>query len=467
MKRFGVLVLSFALLVPPTAAEAAPGGTLDPAFGRDGRVVRSADFSTIPWSTVRTKMTSLPDGRFVMLAGNGLYGFWGNGAIGQAFGPGEGPVPTPPGSKFTPAGITSDTAGRVLVAGTVMVAGTHPWEAENESAIVVRYSSSGELDSGFGKGGVLVTDFGLPPRREPGEAPGPTQVQLAGIVVDSQGRIVLTGTRTRAIGPCRGSSGLIYRDVFVARLGDSGSPDPSFGDNGIARLYGIASVEAPVLDGNDGLYVSTPYVGRGPCTEPQYDLLIGHLDASGNADPGFGEGGWVSLPFRRSTSAVSNGPGPSGSLLLFDNQWVKRRSLRNGHFRPAHTVVRVSRLSPTGDLDSRFGGDGRATLGAPRGSLEVAQGALDSNGRVIVAGSYVKPSKPKQRTFFIGRLTARGERDRSFGRAGLTVTGWGKGAEAVGTSLLVGPRRVILGGTASSSHFGAGSGLALAGYRLK
>jgi uncharacterized delta-60 repeat protein len=468
MKKIWVsLLLALVILALGASAASARPGALDPTFGREGRVIRSADFGTLPWSLVRTRMTSLPDGRFVMLAAGSLYGFWGKGAIGGAFGPGEGPVPTPSGGEFTAAGIATDTAGRVLVAGTLKLAGSHPWEAENESAMVVRYTTSGELDPSFGKNGVVITDFGLPSRREPGEASGPTQVQLAGIAADSKDRVVLTGTRTTMIGPCRASTGLVYRAAFAARLDDSGAIDANFGPQGIVPLYDIASVEAPVLDGKDGLYVSTPYAGRGPCTEPQYDRLIGHLAADGVVDGRFGRKGWVSLPFRRSTTAVTTGSGPAGSLLLFDNQWVKRRASGGGNFRPAHTVVRVSLLSSTGQLDTSFGGDGRATLGAPSGSLEVAQGAADPSGRVVVAGSYFRPGKPKQQTFFVGRLTAQGNRDRGFGQGGLTVTGWGKGAAAVGTSLLLQPNRAVLAGTSRGHRFGAGSGLALAGYQLK
>jgi uncharacterized delta-60 repeat protein len=461
------LVLSLVLLALGAASAAARPGTLDPSFGRDGRVIRSADFGALSWRIVRTKMASLPDGRFVMLAGNSLYGFLADGAIGGAFGSGEGPVPTPPGGEFTPAGIATDSAGRVLVAGTLALAGSGAGEAENESAMVVRYTSSGELDPSFGKGGFAITDFGLPPRREPGDAAGPVQVQLAGLAVDSRSRVVLTGTRTRMIGPCRGSTGLVYRAAFAARLDSSGAIDTNFGPDGLVPMYDIASVQAPVLDGDDGVYVSTPYAGRGPCTEPRYDRLIAHLDSDGALDTGFGERGWVSLPFRPNVSAVTTGSGPDGSLLLFDSQSVRRRSLGGGRFRPARTIVKVARLLPTGGFDPSFGGDGRATLAAARGNLELTQGAVDSTGRVLVAGSYAEPGRPNQRTFFLGRLTAAGDRDRSFGQAGLTVTGWGKGAAAVGTSLLLQPGRAVLGGTSRGSHYGAGSGLALAGYRLK
>lgn len=466
MKKISIcLVLSIAFLVTASAAAAARPGSLDPTFGRDGRVIRSAGFGEVPWRSVRTHLAALPDGRFVMLAGNSLYGFRADGAIGGAFGPGEGPVPTPPGSEFAPAGIAADSAGRILVAGTLKLAGSNSWEAENEAAMVVRYTASGELDPSFGKAGTLVTTFGLPPRKEPGEALGPTQVQLAGVAVDSRDRVVLTGTRTRMIGPCRASTGLIYRAAFAVRLTASGAPDAEFGDHGYMPFYDIASVGAPVVDGDDGIFVTTPYAGRGPCTEPQYDRLIGHLDTAGAPDTDFGARGWVSLPFRPGRSAVSSAAGPDGSLLLFENQSIQRRSLGAGRFRPAHTVVKVSRLSLTGRLDPSFGGDGVATLSAPKGSLEVAQGVADARGRVVLAGTHSTLRKPKRRTFFIGRLSAQGTPDRSFGRAGVTVTGWGKGAEAVGSSLLLSQGRAVVGGTASSDIFGAGSGLALAGYR--
>lgn len=451
MKKISLgLVLVLALLFTASAA-AAGAGSLDPGFGHGGRIVRATDLGGRPWSTVRTQSAALPDGRFVLLAGNSLYGFLADGAIAGAFGAGEGPVPAPPGYQLEATGIAADATGRVVVVGTLRAAGGA------ERALVVRYTPAGDLDPSFADHGVLVTDFGLPPRRDPEGSPPLTQVQVAGVAVDSQGRVVLTGTRTRMVGPCRASSNLVYADAFAARLDAAGHLDPSFGDGGIARMFDIARVGSPVLDSEDGVYVTTPYGGRGPCTEPRYDRLVGHLDAGGQPDTRFGEGGWISLPFPHRTVAVTSALGPDGTLLLVESRWAKR---------PARRVVKVRRLLADGGLDDRFGRNGVATLNAPTRTLEAAAAAVDPAGRILVTGTAANLRKPKQRRFFLGRLTASGRPDRGFGRGGLAITGWGKGAETVGSSLLLQSGRAVVAGTASSRIFSNGSGLALAGYRL-
>jgi uncharacterized delta-60 repeat protein len=445
------LVLVLALLFTASATAGARPGSLDPGFGTGGRIVRSADFGDRSWRVVRTQTVGLTDGRFVLLARNTLYGFSANGAIGRYFGEEEGPIPAPPGYAFEATGLAADPGGGVVVAG--ILTGSDG----AERAMVARYTSEGELDPTFADGGVLVTDFGLPPRKDFDGVPPLTQVQVGGVAVDSQGRVVLTGSRTRMIGPCRASSDLVYSDAFAARLSPSGDLDPGFGDQGVTRMYEIAQVGHPIVDSEDGVYVTTPYGGRGPCTEPRYDRLVGHLDAGGRPDPGFGDDGWISLPYPHRSAAVTSVLGPDDTLLLIESHWAKG---------PARKVVKVKRLLPNGALDIDFGEIGIATLNNPRRSLEATAATVDPAGRIIVAGTAANLGKPKQRRFFLGRLTASGRPDRSFGRGGLTSTGWGKGAEAVGSSVLLQPRRAIVAGTANSRTFGAGSGLALAGYRL-
>jgi uncharacterized delta-60 repeat protein len=447
-KLLALIVILAAIAAP--AAEAR-SGALDPGFGHGGRIDRATDFGDQSWSVVRTQVVGLPDGRFVLLARNSLYGFWADGTIARAFGSGEGPVPTPPGYHLEATGIDADASGRVVVAGTLRAADGA------ERALVVRYTAAGDLDPTFGDRGMLVTDFGLPPRRDPEGSPPLTQVQVAGIAVDSQDRVVLTGTRTRMIGPCRASSNLVYSDAFAARLDAVGRLDPSFGDEGVARMFDVAHIGSPVLDSEDGVYVTTPYGGRGPCTEPRYDRLVGHLDGGGHPDTAFGGSGWISLPFPRRTAAVTSVLGPGDTLLLVESRWARK---------PARKVVKLRRLLADGALDDRFGRDGVATLSAPRRTLEAAAAAVDSVGRILIAGTAANLRKPKQRRFFLGRLTGSGRPDRSFGRGGLRTTGWGNGAEAVGSSVLLQPHRAVVAGSAGSKIFSNGSGLVLAGYRL-
>jgi len=467
MKKIAVsLALVLVLLALGATTASARPGTLDPTFGREGRVIRSADFHGKEWSSVRTWVASLPDGRFVLLAGSDLYGFREEGAIGGAFGTGEGPVPAPAGTEFRPAGIAADSLGRVVVAGTVAPAGSSYVGHTDESALVVRYTPEGNLDPSFGQGGVLVTDLGLPPRREPGEAAGPTQVELAGLAIDSQDRIVLTGTDVRAVGPCRGSTGLVYTEAFAARLDAAGGRDTSFGGDGVVPLDDVARVEAPLVGADDGVYLTTPFYGRGPCREPADQRFVGRLLASGAVDPGFGAGGWLTLANNGRTTPVDSALRPDGSLLLASTYIAPSRKRPDGTKVRSHEITVLKRVLPEGKIDRGFGGDGSASLGARGADLVSAQILADAGGRVLLGGTYTKLGR-KNGTFFAGRLRADGSRDRSFSQGGLTVTGWGKGAAAVGTSLLLQPNRLVLAGTSRGSHYGAGSGLALAGYRLK
>jgi len=51
-------------------------------------------------------------------------------------------------------GVVVDSAGRVVVAG-------YSWNGSDDDVAVVRYTSSGVLDTSFGTGGKVTTDFAV------------------------------------------------------------------------------------------------------------------------------------------------------------------------------------------------------------------------------------------------------------------------------------------------------------------
>jgi uncharacterized delta-60 repeat protein len=77
----------------------------------------------------------------------------------------------------------------------------------------------------------------------------------------------------------------------------------------------------------------------------------------------------------------------------------------------------VVRLLPDGSLDSSFGNQGVAVLDL-RTNFDAAYGlALQADGALLVAGSY----QPSVLTPWLARLHADGTRDRRFGRKGLVI----------------------------------------------
>jgi uncharacterized delta-60 repeat protein len=465
-RQASCLALALLALAPAAAAEARPRpGALDPFFGAGGRVVRSSNLGGQPWASAATRLAGLPGGGTVMLANRQLYAFRADGSSDRGFGGGRVPIEGPAGYDLSLSGLAVDAKGGVLVAGTATQVLT-PYSFSNpELAMVVRYTPRGELDRSFGTDGVVLTNFGLPPLQNfetlavPEPTQSPTQVEVAGIGVDDSGRIDLTGSWVKRIGPCRASTGLRYREALVARLDRNGNPDFTFGNAGVVPLGNIAAIDPPV-PARDGIYLSTPAGAEGPCTEPNYNRFVGHLAGDGRPDPGFGQSGWVRLP--AAGWLEGSRPELEGSVLAIDH---RGRAL-------LFAESRVRRFLPSGQLDTSFGRGGVAKIAARGGELAIAGGGVDSRGRILLAGTFVPGQQPvaktqRHRSFFLMRLTARGTVDRSFGRAGIATTRFGAASRAVASSFLIhGRDHAIVGGTLKSPLLGTEVGLALAQYRL-
>ena len=110
--------------------------------------------------------------------------------------------------------------GKLVVAGVLEALG-----ARNRDFALARYHSDGSLDTSFGTGGLVVTDF--------------SQVDRANaLVLQVDGKLVVAGT----LGAFR------TPDFAVARYHSDGSLDTSFGTGGLVRtVFGRTSIGASAL----------------------------------------------------------------------------------------------------------------------------------------------------------------------------------------------------------------------------
>lgn len=123
-------------------------------------------------------------------------------------------------------------------------------------------------------------------------------------------------------------------------------------------------------------------------------------------------------------------------------------------------VASVAAAKPRpGTLDPSFGGHagdapGLSTLGQSGGGLETQAGAVDSKGRIVVAGD--RPGAGVDMPFFVARFKANGRLDKSFGSGGvLTETVPGKSVDARALSILPSGKILVAGGirdTAGSNN---------------
>ncbi|MGH9268318.1 MAG: FG-GAP-like repeat-containing protein, partial [Acidimicrobiales bacterium] len=184
-----------------------PDGTLDTSFDTDGKATTAVG----PGDDGAAAVAVQSDGKVVAvgLSSNGvdqdfaLARYADNGALDATFGTGGTVVTAVGGDDDGANAVALQTDGKIVVAG-------FSFNGVDFDFAVVRYTSAGALDSGFGEDGAATTDIS-------GDDDG-----AAGVVIQSDGRIVAAGD-TNA-GP--------NIDFALARFNPDGSPDSTFGTNG-------------------------------------------------------------------------------------------------------------------------------------------------------------------------------------------------------------------------------------------
>lgn len=436
------------LCTAPASAKSM-AGRLDPTFGKGGWTV------TPPGSAGEEADIELASSAAgPVMVGNGLEGrfvrFLSDGSRDSDFGKGGelviGPETARDGVEeraFSPDSIAMDSRGRVLVFGEQIdtrqsFIADMGISVSASSAVVLRFSGEGRPDPSFGEGkGFIQGDFGLSSGLN-------TDIPMVGSMagrVDSHDRpIFVAGVSSPTQGGCIAHGGVGTRPRAVVRLTESGQPDPAFGggDGVSPMIEGSTSFPGFEIDGEDRPVVGVGRIGS-PRAECQPGTTLFRLGKDGELLSGFGSDG-VRV-FKRFNLAVLE---PSGAMILSyrHDQTLSlvrlrpngRRALSFGqggvakvhlpldvglHVRPAavdaeghillagfvgspdaehakrqpkHSSFVVARLLPSGKPDLGFGNRGWVFTRFSR-PLEVtsAQATLDPKGRLLVAGTVVKP----------------------------------------------------------------------------
>jgi uncharacterized delta-60 repeat protein len=455
--------LGTSLLTAPATAKGPAAGRLDPSFGTGGKT--AVAFPAAPNSNVgvkydlpfqftagELKMVASPGGKTVVAGSTRIARLLANGKPDRQFGSGGmAAIPGLPGRTFVLAAAAVDSLGRVLVAGS---ARPLPTESTPDpllsSAAVMRFGANGSLDTSFGDQGVLITDFGI-------KAPeiGPTRykgaaVGLRSIAVDSQNRPLLTGGFVAKITYCSGPQ-VAISTAFVARLTETGSQDPSFGDNGLRQVADFSSFgQGSLLPGGSLLAVGA---AKPRCEGGGPPVVLTGFNSSGSLDPSFGFAGFRTVGFDRPPALTVS---PAGKIVLLGA--------------PRSGSQLVMRLLSNGGVDPGFGRVGRVYIDLRKGDAFEAV-AVDGRGRLLFAGHSSRRVTKKARnplrrsTFLLARMVARGGFDRSFGPGGAVRTGFGGPSSSAATQVTVDSKeRILVGGSISTPRLATGGGFALARY---
>ncbi|WP_405883438.1 calcium-binding protein [Streptomyces sp. NBC_01384] len=383
------LAAALALVVTlPGGAFAAPGD-LDPSFGSGGKVVVDRGSAEGGGDLVLQ-----PDGKIVTVGSNtsdfSVMRHNADGSLDTSFGSGGEVVTDFSGGEDGAAGAALQPDGKIVVVGTSEI-------PDNGCCwfTVARYNANGTLDTGFGDGGWVRTDFG-----HDGSSAGEA------VAVQPDGRIVAAGE----------SGG----EFAVARYDTDGHLDTTFGGTGkVLTAFAEGAIGNDMALQPDGRIVVAGYTGS-----TRMDFALARYNTDGSLDTGFGTGGRVSTDFGDYDFA-------NGVAVQSDGRIVAAGS--------TDADFALARYNANGSLDAGFGTGGRVTTDFGGTAEQAHDVALQPDGRIVAAGV-------RAGDFVVDRYNADGTLDTGFGTGGRTVTDFGGYEEASSVAVQADGRTVAFGG---------------------
>lgn len=391
-----VLATALAFVSGLAGAQARDGSA---GFGHGGKVRLTDDDEAYP-------VLIQPGGKLVVGLGFCLARFTADGRPDRTFGKqGRAPLSINTGDPETSSPVALDRSGRIVVVGTYLRLGI-----DLTDFALARYTRSGRLDHSFGKGGKVVTDFGKTDAASAVTIDQDGKIVVAGRIWDygskagfGVARYVADGRLDRSFG--RGGMVLtefgshtdawalalaIQRDrkivvggydhakkkerVALARYMPDGHLDRSFGTGGklVTEFVpsGSGNVQAIAIQPDQKIVATGP-----ACVARRCHFVLVRLLRDGRLDKSFGRGGRIITRFgAASADAMALAIQPDGKIIAA------------GQIEGADSIsFAVTRYTPKGSLDQTFGTGGKVltSLGSYCGGESVA---IQKNQKIVVAG---------------------------------------------------------------------------------
>ncbi|MEV7691668.1 calcium-binding protein [Streptomyces bungoensis] len=369
-------------------------GSLDASFGSGGKVTTdfSGGYGEALAVTVQADDKIVAAGWIVGSAASGpedfaLARYNPDGSLDASFGSG-GELITDFGGTDAAQGVTVQPDGKIVAVGFSTASGP-------DDFALARYNPDGSLDTSFGTGGKVTTDFGVTD-------------EIEGVALQADGKIVAAGW----------SGGPGGYDFALARYGTDGSLDASFGTGGkVTTDFGGTYDQAfGVALQNDGKIVAAGLSGG--------DFALARYDSGGSLDASFGTGGTVTTDFGADDQAEGVSVQTDGKIVAAG--W----SAASGS-----ADFALARYDTDGTLDASFGTGGKVTTDF--GGSDAAEGvALQTDGKIVAAGHssgnfalarYLSVGKPQQPSLSITKNHTRDFVQGKRGTYTITISNQGTG----------------------------------------
>jgi uncharacterized delta-60 repeat protein len=395
----------------------APGGRLDPTFSGDGKLT---DWLSRGDEWARG-IANQEDGKIVVAGYDSqnsdflVVRYNSDGSLDPTFGDG-GKVLTDVNSSGDMAeALAIQPDGRIVVAGSSYVPGD-----SFSSFAVVRYNTDGTLDTSFGSGGKVATNFGQD-----------SSCGARSVAVQSDGKVV-------AAGRCLGSQS---SGAALARYNSDGTLDLSFGTNGrVITTFGVGGfgvINSVALQG-DGRIVaagsSAAYLGSSGSTVFRYNY-------DGSPDTSF-DGDGIAV----TTGFDSNGVSAGRAVAIQGDGKIV--SVGMAILITGRRAFAFARFNSNGSLDTKIAIN-------INGWDEANSLAIQPDGKIVAAGSSSFPFPPYGPfSCAVVRLNANFSRDFTFGSNGVALTLNGPGENGA-NSVAIQPDGKIVAAGGTGDHLNA------------
>jgi len=379
------------------AAHAAPGD-LDAAFGTGGSVISAISTSG---DDSATTVAIQPDGKIVA-AGECQLDFCvarynANGTLDTTF--------NTTGKVITPVGMAADHARAIALQsdGKIVVAGSCDYEILASPQVfaakfcVVRYTTTGALDTSFNGTGKLLIAIGA-------GAPNTTYDEGISLAVQTDGKIVVAGICGAVAFPAPNAF-----DFCVARLTSTGAFDTTFNGTGkvVTAVSGSNNVARSVIVQADGKIV----VAGGCLNGATTDFCIVRYGTSGILDNTFNASG---TPGKFTFPVGTDGDFANSVTIQSDGKYILAGTCSAG----GNADFCVARVTTAGALDTTFNGTGKV-ITAIGDATDILYGvAIQLDGTIVVAGDCFVSGNHRR---CLARYTAAGALDATFSGDGLVI----------------------------------------------
>lgn len=329
-----------------------------------------------------------------------LVRFLSTGALDTSFG-NAGIAPLPPGaSGITQAIFTGSVA--LQSDGKILVSSLSP--SNSSQYIVSRLNFNGTVDTSFGAGGEATVQLGTP---------------LVGqaLMVQTDGKILLGIGLENVVraGPSR---------TGLARFNTNGSLDNTFGSGGTVITTGIGGCTALAeLSDGEVLALNSGFI--------QQFTPTGSLE-----------------------STVTGGPAAAKSANIFQSngEYIFAGAVYVGAPRGRDLDTQVSRFNANGTLDTTFNSPIFDFVGeAGSGQFDVASSAaLQANDQVVIVGSHSQSSSSAA-VNALARLNTNGSLDSTFGNGGIVTNNLPAGTIGLHKVLIQSDGKILAVGTTSTA----------------